>query len=398
MTEFNNTYIRPKKREQPTIHDLRASQALVVTSTSGPGWTSAITSPAEIGNAFDRIRKGVFGTDTRLILDGFATAFSQICAFVYGWVTVGDYIATSLSIGSFLFHNLNKGLLKAASIAQTIFGHPVAKYTAFGLGAIISLINITYESIGISRHIDLRRHLKFSEKIAPKNTKEKFANLIQYLTFNHQQSKELADTAATGNKSSFDILKDDAEETTLIKMSELMGPALARELKDEIHTQYTNLTSPDEDLQNKALVWLQDEYDLINIQSKKALIVHSVGLAAISLSVLATVITFTAFPGAPLVFVLLILLSIGLSTARYVIHEGYFNSRGWVYRPANLVPLFIREQVNKFINALTPEPTKDITSKNEEEPPVEPRLVRSVSAPDILALSSRSPSRNPVPA
>jgi len=330
---------------QPSRDIIKESEKLLITSASSPGWTSSVTSPSEIKISLGRIRDGVLGRSPTLALEGAVTLATNSFACIYGWITLSSYFSSACSVVSKLVNHPAATFSKVATVAQSIFRHPALRYSTFGIGMAIAGINCIFESIGLVKQLHMRSNLQFSDKIDAGNAQDKMATLLKYF--------ELPGKESQPNKA------------LMIKLGELVGPWLVQEISAEIHEQSDKINNGTDSDKAEAIEWLQKTYALIDIQSKKALITHTIGLVAILTDMLAGAISL--IPAAWPLFLLVSALSLTLISARYVFYNGYFNSRGWVFRPENLIPVFVRENVEKAINALTNLKSKDIKVLDENK-------------------------------
>jgi hypothetical protein len=115
---------------------------------------------------------------------------------------------------------------------------------------------------------------------------------------------------------------------------------LADEIESNASTIIQDLCQEDSEKSRKAKEKAAEIFDHIKIQSHKKLLIHGVGLAAVLITLLGLILAYIACP----FFILITILAIGgiLVCARYYLHEGLMNSKGWEFKVKNCIPAWIK--------------------------------------------------------
>ncbi len=126
-------------------------------------------------------------------------------------------------------------------------------------------------------------------------------------------------------------------------LSRRIGSWIVEELDIEIEGIYNNLLCSDVLVKENALIKAEEIMTNIDIQTKKKIITHVIGIIALTLTISAFILTLIT----PLSSMILILLILGgiFGMTRTLCYYGFFQTKGWTFSPSNLLPDFLQKAI-----------------------------------------------------
>ncbi len=132
-------------------------------------------------------------------------------------------------------------------------------------------------------------------------------------------------------------------ESTLARR---VQPWLAKEIEETLPGIITDLQSEVASKRDQAAIKTDALYKQVKIQSQKKLLVHSLGILAVLTTLAGLICTVVACPF--LVPVILLVIAAVASIARYGVHAGYLDSKGWNFDAGNCIPQFVKNLYHKI--------------------------------------------------
>ena len=122
-----------------------------------------------------------------------------------------------------------------------------------------------------------------------------------------------------------------------------------RELNEKLEPLIEKLSHPDANIRALARVEAKELLELMDIQSKKKMMAHVIGIIGIVILIAGLIAGLVACP----YLLPIVLLGVGglFAIARYHFALGYWNSRGWHFEIYNCIPAPIRYIHKKIIDA-----------------------------------------------
>ena len=132
-------------------------------------------------------------------------------------------------------------------------------------------------------------------------------------------------------------------ESTLARR---VQPWLAKEIEETLPGIITNLQSDVASKRDQAAIKTDALYKQVKIQAQKKLLVHSLGILAVLTTLAGLMCSLIACP--LLVPILLLVIAGVASIARYAVHAGYLDSKGWNFDAGNCIPQFVKNLYHKI--------------------------------------------------
>jgi hypothetical protein len=355
-TNLNSLSQPSRPQEQTTSYANKKFNLTQVETYAGNTWTNtpAITNlfsaPYETFLAASTLfRANSIGNEER-IFEAAIRLSEQPISFLNG---VGNGITYLLQLGVFFkVMRLAPYVAKATLITN-----------AFGLG--VCAFESLFESLGIYQAMTFR-----AQYILPGRSSDPLKILKslkdRYLTINPREGVKI-DAAAKRRfpKLSEADLEPKKEEIALqlahCKASNLANrvqPWFVHEIKDQISPLIDKLTSPNAQVRKVAHEEAAEMFKIMDIQVKKKLLVHVVGLAGIFLIGLGVLMSFCPH----LLFMAVFITAVGglLTTARNWLALGFWKTRGWKFEASECVPRFFKTVYQKILDSNQPRQQKPL--------------------------------------
>lgn len=122
-------------------------------------------------------------------------------------------------------------------------------------------------------------------------------------------------------------------------------PRLAQEIEQSVPQLIQDLQNTDPLKRKAAKENAEEIFDHVKIQSQKKILIHSIGIAAVLITIAGLILSCVACP----FFLPLIVMTIGgtLAFAQYYLNAGLIDSKGWEYKVGNCVPNLIKSIYEK---------------------------------------------------
>lgn len=125
-------------------------------------------------------------------------------------------------------------------------------------------------------------------------------------------------------------------------------PWMAAEAHDKIPRLLKGFNSTDPTERTQCLTGAKALISEMEIQARKKMLVHIVGLFALAICVIGSIIALVMLPGAPiLVTGVLFVAGVAFSMARYLTAAGYLDTRGWDFSWINCMPQWVKSRYVK---------------------------------------------------
>lgn len=340
-------------------------------STNTPGITNLYYAPYELVESLGALAKADAVRDKEGLAENGIRVLSTPFSFTHSVASVAWYGLTGGVFFKVLEGSWNSVLT------------PLSNFMA-GLGLVICAIEGVLESIGLTRTLQFKfKHVFPDEKndsltrlkslqrdyfqISPKQLKK----INQYIEKNlsHRpleeqaaKRKELIDTALEEKKN--DLIRR-------------VHPWLAQEIETSLPEMIQDLEGYSLSAKEKAQKKAKEIFENLKVQTQKKILIHSLGLAAVALTIAGLILSLVACPA----LVPLIVLGVGsaFSFARYFAYVGLMDSKGWDFKVANCIPTPIKWIYNKI--TYKPKPTFtpirwhfDLSPKTLKKPKVDYKI------------------------
>ncbi len=266
-----------------------------------PGLASLIYTPIDLFHASEAWIKAEEIGDEEAKEDLKVRFAGMPLALCYGVLSL---FTTLSQVGTFL--KIPMDLLPPSVLA--LLGLPA---TFLGVG--VCAVEAVFESIGICRQVDLLDGLHHS------TDPEKQIEDLQKI-----QKRFLSSlTEAEAVKKKTDLARR-------------VHPWLAEEIERDLKPLLEGLHHADSAVRKAAQKKTEELLDNLDIQAKKKLLIHIVGLTALILSAIGLIAGLAACP----FLAVAVLLGIGslLAMGRWFLVKGLFSTRGWTFSAVNCLP------------------------------------------------------------
>ncbi len=348
-----------------------------------PGMTSLLSDPFDYIHSMNGIKKGVISKDHEEVLDASSRflgvhisslagigatvsfinrhkeihnsglmAFSALSLFFGLILCAIEMIVESISAkrqGQFIYKNFSindiKGLDENMSKADlTKWIKKVEKNPERYLEALTSeeVLNFipTLRKLLDSPKAEVKVLLdRYREKVIYSKLKKLSKRYFQLNPSETTQLKELSEKEfpKLSKEESYiklELMKENALKRKMVNLSRRIRPWCVAEISGEIHEVLKNLTSPNQKIRENAAIKGAEILKNIDIQAKKKLLVHIIGIIAIGIFATGLILSSLAVP----FLVPAILFGVGMTVAlgRYLFYRKVLDSKRWHVIPKKI--------------------------------------------------------------